>query len=72
MSQMLTKQILNHLNLTGKFPTGGKTNNLEVIVLLIYLCNFWRTLQILLTDAISCATLDRRLRYFLDNSICYN
>ena len=33
MSQMLTQQILNHLNLTGKFPTGGKTNNLEVIVL---------------------------------------
>lgn len=70
MSQMLTKQILNHLNLTGKFPTGGKTNNLEIIVLLIYLCNFWRTLQILLTDATFCATLDRRLCYFLDNSIC--
>ena len=45
---MITQCNLNHLNLkkiTGKTPAGGNTKDVEIIVLLKYLSNFWNTLE---------------------------
>ena len=36
--------------ITGKIPTVGKTNHFEVIVQLKYLGDFWRTLEMPLTE----------------------
>ena len=46
MSQMITQQILSHLNLkktTGHTTADGNTKDVERIVPLKYLINFWRT-----------------------------
>ena len=46
MTQMITQQILNHLNLkkiAGHTTADGNTKDVERIVPLKYLSNFWRT-----------------------------
>ena len=45
---MITQKTLNHLNIkkiTGKTPDNGNTKDVEIIVPLKYLSNFWRTLE---------------------------
>ena len=49
MIQMIIYQILNHsyskLIITGKTPATCNTKNVKIPVLLKYLGNFWRTLE---------------------------
>ena len=40
-----SKSIKSKVKITGKTPDHGKTKDVEVIVPLIYLSNFWRTLE---------------------------
>ena len=39
------------VKITGKTPADGNTKNVEIIVPLKYLSNFWRTLEIPLIDS---------------------
>ena len=39
------------VKITGKTPNGGNLNNFEIKVPLKYLSNFWRTLEMLLTNS---------------------
>ena len=34
------------IKITGKFPADGNTKDVEIIVSLKYLCNFWRSLEL--------------------------
>ena len=45
-----SESIKPKVKITGKTPADGNTKNVEIIVPLKYLSNFWRTLEIPLID----------------------
>ena len=40
-----SKSLIPKIKITGKTPAAGNTKDVEIIVLLKYLSNFWRTLE---------------------------
>ena len=53
MIQMITAQSKSFkfkIKITGKTPAAGNTKDVEIIVPLKYLSNFWRTLEMLLIN----------------------
>ena len=45
-----TESFKSKVKITGKTPDDGNTKDVEIIVLLKYLSNFWRTLEMLLIN----------------------
>ena len=41
----VSKSLKSKIKITGKTPAAGKTKDVEIIVPLKYLSNFWRTLE---------------------------
>ena len=52
MILMITEKTQNHLNIkiTGKTPNNGNTKDIEIIIPLKYLSNFYRTLEMSLIN----------------------
>ena len=45
-----SKSFKSKIKITGKTPAAGNTKDVEIIVPLKYLSNFWRTLEMLLIN----------------------
>ena len=43
-----SKSFISKIKITGKLPTAGNTKNVEIVVQ--YLSNFWRTIEMLLVS----------------------
>ena len=41
---------MSNVKITGNTPAGGNTKDVKIIVPLKYLCNFWRTPEMLLIN----------------------
>ena len=62
---MQSESLKNNIKITGKTPANGNTKDVEKAVLLKYLSNFWKALEVLLINCEINLILTLRILLFL-------